>query len=266
MTPSPTDAQLTNDLSGLTAVITGSSSGIGRAIALRLAAAGADCLIHGHRHADAAKTTVAEIARLGRRNHVLLANLGDVAEQDGFVEECFAWRPDIDVWINNAGADVLTGATADWPFEKKLAELWRVDVTATIRLARAAGERMRARGGVIINMGWDQAEQGMAGESGEMFGAVKGAIMAFSRSLAKSLAPSVRVNCLAPGWIQTAWGAKASDYWQQRAMSESLVGRWGTVEDVAAAAHFLVSPAAAFINGQVMVVNGGRRTEGEPPP
>ena len=101
----------------------------------------------------------------------------------------------------------------------------------------------------------------MAGESGEMFAAVKGAVMAFTRSLAQSLAPQVRVNCLAPGWIKTSWGERASDYWQGRAERQSLVGRWGTPEDVAKSAVFLASPGAEFINGQVIPVNGGFRYE-----
>ncbi|HEY2839182.1 MAG TPA: SDR family oxidoreductase, partial [Pirellulales bacterium] len=73
----------------------------------------------------------------------------------------------------------------------------------------------------------------------------------------KSLAPTVRVNCLAPGWIKTAWGEQASEYWQQRAQSESLLRRWGTPEDVAKTAAFLVSPAAGFITGQIVAVDGG---------
>ena len=98
---------------------------------------------------------------------------------------------------------------------------------------------MKARGaGVIVNIGWDQAEHGMAGDSGEMFAATKGAVMAFTKSLARSLAPEVRVNCLAPGWIKTAWGEQASEYWQERASGESLLGRWGTPEDVAARGAF----------------------------
>ena len=106
-------------------------------------------------------------------------------------------------------------------------------------------------------MGWDQAETGMASDSGQLFGAVKGAVMAFTRSLACMLAPEVRVNCLAPGWIRTAWGEHASAGWQERVQRETLLGRWGLPEDVAATAHWLVSPAAAYITGQVIRVNGG---------
>lgn len=172
--------------------------------------------------------------------------------------DAWQWR-EIDIWINNAGMDVLTGNAAYWSFDEKLEALWKVDVLATIRLSRAAGERMSKRGrGVILNIGWDQADTGMAGESGQMFAATKGAIMAATKSLAKSLAPEVRVNCVAPGWIRTDWGHQASDVWQQIAVGDSLMERWGEPEDIARAAKFLVSPGADFVNGQVIAVNGGR--------
>ena len=112
----------------------------------------------------------------------------------------------------------------------------------------------------IVNMGWDQAQTGMEGESGEIFATTKGAIMAMTRSLAKSLAPAVRVNCVAPGWIQTAWGEQTSEYWSQRAKQESLMERWGQPSDVAAAVAFLCSREASFISGHVLPVNGGFRT------
>jgi NAD(P)-dependent dehydrogenase (short-subunit alcohol dehydrogenase family) len=111
--------------------------------------------------------------------------------------------------------------------------------------------------GAIVNIGWDKADTGMATDSGQLFGAVKGAVMAFSKSLALTLAPKVRVNCVAPGWIKTAWGREAGDKWQKLVTDETPLKRWGTPEDVAAAARWLVSPAAAFITGQVIRVNGG---------
>ncbi len=110
-----------------------------------------------------------------------------------------------------------------------------------------------------MNIGWDGAERGMAGEGAELFAVAKGAVMAFTRSLAQSLAPEVHVNCVAPGWIKTAWGEGADERWQKRAEEESLSGRWGVPEDVARAAVFLVSPAAGFVNGQIVEVNGGFR-------
>jgi 3-oxoacyl-[acyl-carrier protein] reductase len=109
----------------------------------------------------------------------------------------------------------------------------------------------------MLNVGWDQAETGMEGDSGELFAASKGAVMAFSKSLALSLAPAVRVNCLAPGWVRTAWGEKASSAWQERVLRETPLRRWGTPEDVASVARWLASPAAEFLTGQVVRINGG---------
>ncbi len=247
-------------LTGQTAVVTGSSSGIGRAIALHLAEAGAAVVIHARASQTAAEQVAAEIRQRGGTAQVLLADVAEPAARQRLVEQAWAWRP-VDIWINNAGADVLTGEAASWAFEQKLAHLWSVDVQGTIFLSRAVGQRMQARGrGSILNISWDQAEVGMAGDSGEMFAATKGAVAAFSRSLAKSLAPQVRVNCVAPGWIRTAWGEQASDYWQQRAERETLLGRWGTPEDIARVCRFLASPEAEYVNGQVLAVNGGFKT------
>jgi 3-oxoacyl-[acyl-carrier protein] reductase len=159
-----------------------------------------------------------------------------------------------------AGADVLTGPPAKWPFERKLDVLFAVDVVATMQLARALGRWMADHaGGSIVTIGWDQADVGMEGDSGELFAATKGAVMAFSKSLARSLAPAVRVNCVAPGWIKTTWGEHASEAWQKRAVRESMLGRWGTPDDIAAAIRWLAGPDAAFITGQVVNVNGGFR-------
>jgi len=252
------DAGLT--LRGRAAVVTGSSRGIGRAIALELAAAGADVLVHARASRQAAEATADEVRSLGSAAEVVLADLADPERHAELIERACDWRPRLDIWVNNAGADVLTGAAARWSFDEKLDALWRVDVAATIGLGRLAGARMKAvGGGAILNLGWDGAERGMAGPSGELFAAAKGAVMAFTRSLAQSLAPEVRVNCLAPGWIKTAWGEQASREWQERVERETLLTRWGTPEEVARVARFLVSPAADFVTGQIVCVNGGFR-------
>jgi 3-oxoacyl-[acyl-carrier protein] reductase len=255
-----------SELVGKTAVVTGASSGIGRAIALELADAGVDVLVHARRSHRAAEAVAASIRAAGRRSMVVLADLAEPANHQRLVDQAWQWAEQIDIWINNAGADVLTGDAADLPFDEKLERLWRVDVRSTIGLSRLAGRRMRTRPdsdahpkGVILNLGWDQAELGMGGDSGEMFAAIKGAISAFTRSLAQSLAPDVRVNCLAPGWIRTAWAEQAADYWQRRACKECLMGRWGDPQDVARVARFLASPAAEFVTGQLIAVNGGFR-------
>jgi 2-amino-4-hydroxy-6-hydroxymethyldihydropteridine diphosphokinase len=244
-------------LKGARAVVTGSTSGIGLAIAKALSTAGVRVIFHGRRPESAAavKSLLARGEATGR---ILLADLREPSECARLVETAWKEWDGLDIWINNAGTDTLTGAAAHWPFERKLEELFRVDVRATMLLARAVGARMKEQGrGVIVNLGWDQAETGMEGDSGQLFGASKAAVMAFTKSLALTLAPQVRVNCLAPGWIRTAWGESASAYWQERVHRETPLDRWGTPEDVAAVALWLVSPAAAFITGQIIRVNGG---------
>ena len=244
-------------LDGRRAVVTGSSSGIGRAIALQLAAAGAEVLIHANRSISAGETLRKEITAQGRRCAFLQADLGTTEGADSFFEAALKTHGNIDIWINNAGVDILTGEGAKLSYGEKLEALIAVDLRASMLLARRAGVAMKERGGVILNMGWDQAAVGMEGESGELFGAVKGGVMAFTRSLALSLAPEVRVNCLAPGWIRTAWGEEAPAEWQERVLREVPLERWGTPADIAATALFLGSDAASFISGQGVNINGG---------
>jgi len=245
-------------LAGKTAVVTGSSRGIGQAIALELADAGADVVLHGWRHPEEARVTAETIRQKGREVLVILADLAEPAQQDRLAEEAWQWRQGVDIWINNAGADVLTGEAAGWPFEQRLEALWRVDVVGAIRLSRQVGHRMKRAGqGVIVNVGWDGVHRGMETDGGQLFAAAKGAVMAFTRSLARALAPQVRVLCIAPGWIRTRWAQQASDLWQQRAIQESLLGRWGTPQDVASLVRFLVSPEAGFLTAQIIEINGG---------
>jgi 3-oxoacyl-[acyl-carrier protein] reductase len=247
------------ELGGVRAAVLGSTSGIGRATALALADAGADVIVHGRASHESALAVAEECRRRsGGRAEVLMADLADHEAGDTLVDRAWDLWGGLDAWLQIAGADTLTGAAASLDFDAKLDLLWSVDVAATIRLCRRVGRRMKeAGGGVLVTMGWDQAETGMEGDSGELFAATKGAIMAFTRGLALSLAPEVRVNALAPGWIRTAWGEKASESWQERAIRETPQARWGTPEDVARVARFLVGPDSAFLTGQVVRVNGG---------
>jgi 3-oxoacyl-[acyl-carrier protein] reductase len=240
------------------AAVLGATSGIGRAVAGALADAGADVIVHGRRSIRTADEVADALRSRGVQSHVLMADLADRAAGDRLVEQAWDLWGGLDAWLQIAGADTLTGENARLSFDAKLDLLCAVDVVATMRLCRAVGRRMKEHGhGSIVTMGWDQAETGMEGDSGELFAASKGAIMAFTRSLALSLAPEVRVNALAPGWIKTTWGEKASSAWQKRALRETPMARWGTSDDVARVAAFLVSPAAAFMTGQIVRINGG---------
>lgn len=248
------------------AVVTGSSSGIGRAIALRLAGAGYSVMLHGHKNLAGLNTTAREItARHDGQVRICTADISHPIECRQLVRAAFAWHGRIDAWINNAGADVLTGSAAKLPFEDRLQLLLAVDVSATIRLSRQVAGRWQAADHLptqpcIVNIGWDQAHLGMEGEPGQLFGTCKTAVEAFTRSFAISVGPQIRANCVSPGWIHTAWGEQAaSKFWQQRAENESILARWGTPEDIAAAVQWLVSTDAQFINGQVIPINGGRR-------
>jgi 3-oxoacyl-[acyl-carrier protein] reductase len=252
------------DLEGKVAVVTGSSSGIGRATALELGRRGAALLLHGYRNIDGLQLTARQLMMQRVETRIVTADLSDVEGCRRLLQASFAWKNHVDIWVNNAGADVLTGAISKQSFEEKLDRLWTVDVKATILLGRAVGERMYQQAvhdarPVMINIGWDQAQEGIEGDAGMLFGPIKSAVMAFSQALAQHLTPKVRVNCVAPGWIRTKWGEGTSEYWDQRAKNESLSNRWGNADDVAATIGFLASPAADFVNAVILQVNGGQR-------
>jgi len=245
------------DLREKRAVVTGSSSGIGRAMALEFAQAGAAVVVHCANSRDVAEATVREITDAGGTACLVVADLQHTSADD-LVARTWSEFGGVDIWVNNAGVDLLTGENASLPYDEKLARLWDVDVRSTALLSREIGARMRDAGsGAIVNIGWDQADRGMEGDSAELFSAAKNAIMGFTRSLAVSLAPQVRVNCIAPGWIRTAWGENANDVWQERVLRETPLQRWGTPADIAKLARFLVSDDAAYITGQVINANGG---------
>jgi 3-oxoacyl-[acyl-carrier protein] reductase len=246
-------------LEGKVVLVTGASSGIGQAIATACARAGADLAITYRRNREGAEETAAEIRRLLRRCEVLATDVSRAEDVASLAAGLRARFGRVDVWINNAGADILTGEGARLSRLEKLDLLLAVDVRGTILASWAAVDLLRTQpaGGVIINMSWDHATQGMAGEDPMLYSAAKGGVMSFSKSLARDVAPSIRVNILAPGFIETAFGEEAGSDWTREVEERTPLRRWGTPEDVAGAAVYLASDAAAFLTGQVIMVNGG---------
>jgi 3-oxoacyl-[acyl-carrier protein] reductase len=239
--------------------VTGASSGIGRAIAEAYAAEGAVVLLTHRASPERAREVADAITARGGRALVRQADLATRDACERLVAEAREQLGRVDVWVNNAGADVLTGDAAAWEWERKLDVLLAVDLKGTIACSYAIGELMRhqERGGAIVNMSWDHVTTGMAGRDPQLFAAVKGGVLAFSKSLARSLAPDVRVNVLCPGWIETSFGEQADPDFRRSVAEATPLGRWGRPQDVAHAALYLASPEASFVTGQAINVNGG---------
>ena len=246
-------------LAGAVAVVTGASTGIGRAIALVLARAGAHVAITYYREERRARAVARAIERLGRRAEVFHLDLTDPASVSGLARSVRRAFQRVDVWVNNAGADILTGPWAERSDLEKLDLLLAVDLRGTVLASWEAARLMRRQreGGVIINMSWDHVLVGMAGRNPEMFSAAKGGVLSFSKSFARSVAPRVRVNVLAPGWIETDFGSGLEPGRRRVVARGTPLGRWGTPSDVARAALFLASPDAAFLTGETLLVGGG---------
>jgi 3-oxoacyl-[acyl-carrier protein] reductase len=246
-------------LEGKIVLVTGASSGIGQAIALGCAREGADLCLTYRENLAGAEETASAIRALGRRAEVLPLDLrhdADVTRLSAGLRERFGR---VDVWINNAGADILTGTGGRLDRLAKLDLLLAVDLRGTVLASWAAVDLMEAQetGGVILNMSWDHVTIGMAGENPVLYSAAKGGIMSFSKSLAREVAPRIRVNILAPGFIETAFGEVANSGFRQDVIDRTPLGRWGAPEDLVGAAVFLASDASAFITGQTLNVNGG---------
>ena len=239
-------------------MVTGASSGIGRAIALAFAREGASLLLSSHLNVEGARATAESIRTAGGEAALFEADVSREADVERLVDETFARAGGIDVWVNNAGADILTGAFRRLSDLAKLDLVLGVDLRGTALCSWRAAERLRAQGGgVILNLSWDHVLVGAPGREAEIYAAAKGGVLAFSKCLARSFAPEVRVAVLAPGWIATAFAEGLPEEDRRRIAASTPRGRWGTPEDVAEAAVFLASSEADFLTGTTLLVNGG---------
>lgn len=240
-------------------VVTGASSGIGRAIARAAAGAGADLVITYRSNERGAREVAADIDALGRRAVVFRMDLADPDSIEALVRDATDAYPRIDAWVNNAGADIVTAAGDGLSRLEKLDLLLRVDLRGTMLASWQAVDVMARQldGGVLINVSWDHVTTGMQGTHPQLYSAAKGGVMAFSKALARSVAPGVRVNIVAPGWIETAFGAGVNREVYRTVAASTPLRRWGTPEDVAGAVVFLASPAASFLTGETINVGGG---------
>ena len=241
------------------AVVTGGSTGIGRAVVLALAEEGATVVINYQHSQCAALSCAAEVRERGGRAVVIQADVACAQQMERLVADAVVALGGIDIWVNMAGADILTGEGANLPDHEKLARLIRTDLQGTMFASWAASAELSKRpGGCLINTSWDQALRGMGGRNPEMFAAVKAGVTGFTRALARTLAPHVRVNEVAPGWIETAFAAaEMAPEYRANVIAATPLQRFGYPRDVAAAVVFLASDDASFITGQTLMINGG---------
>lgn len=237
-------------------VITGAARGIGRALALAFAQQGARVLVHyGHARKEA-EGVVEAIKTDGGQALLLQADLGHKEEALRLVRQAREMLGEVDVWINNAGASAnqseARGLDEIARFERMLA----VDVLSAWICSRGVADYMRA-GGCILNLGWNHSLDGAPGLASQLYATSKGAVISLTRSLARTYAPRIRVNCIVPGWVENEWALTRSEAFRQRVTQQIPLGRWGAAGDIVNAALFLASPAASFITGQVLLVDGG---------
>jgi 3-oxoacyl-[acyl-carrier protein] reductase len=241
------------ELAGLNAIVTGAGRGIGRAIALELGRAGARVLVNYRRSAEGAEEVAHQIP--GSR-----AVQADVATTEGcqrLVDTALEWGH-LDIVVNNAGitADGLCMTMTDEEFDRVLS----VNAGGTFRMCRAALHPMaRQRSGAIVNL---TSISGFRGNSGQTnYSASKAAILGMTRTLAKEMGRrKIRVNAVAPGFIETDMTAVLPTEALEQVKQSIPLRRFGTVGDVAPVVRFLVGPGAAYITGQLFVVDGGLST------
>lgn len=242
-------------LQGRVAIVTGSSRGIGRAIALELARRGADLMINYHSNAAAAQAVVAEIIALGARASAVQADVSTAAGAEALAQAALAAYGRIDILVSNAGivrdALLMRMSPEDWE------AVIQTNLTGAFYCAKAVQRIMlKQRSGRIIHI---SSVSGISGNAGQAnYSAAKAGLIGLTKALARELGSrNITVNAVAPGYIATDMTAKLPEQVVENARQLIPLGRLGRPEDVAQAVAFLASDDAAYITGHVLTVDGG---------
>jgi len=243
------------DLSGKSAVVTGGSRGIGRAIVLRLAQQGADVAFSYRGNEEAAKATAAEVGKVGRKAVPIQGDATDPAAAEALVKAAIDAFGKVDILVNNAGItrdDLIMRMTPEM-----FREVLETNLFGAFYATKAVTRPMlKAKGGRIVNI---TSVSGQAGQQGQAnYSAAKAGLIGLTKATARELASrGITCNAVAPGFVLTELTQDLPDALKAEITTRTPLGRFGTTEEIANAVAFLCSDEAAFITGQVLAVDGG---------
>jgi 3-oxoacyl-[acyl-carrier protein] reductase len=242
-------------LEGRTALVTGASRGIGRAISLELARRGAAVMINFNRSAESAQEVVDQIGSMGGRAQLFQADVADFQQAQALVKTTIEDLGGLDILINNAGItrDNLIMMMSEQEWDAVIA----TNLKSAFNCSKAAVRHMmRKRYGRIVNITSVAGQMGNAGQTN--YSASKAGQIGFTKALAREVAPrNITVNAIAAGYIETEIWSGVADEFRQAILNLIPLGRKGEVQEIADAVAFLVSDQAAYITGQVLGVDGG---------